>query len=86
MLDPPLDNRQVGVFFKGNRNHWSNCMTANRKAQKTATDTPVVKVVRASRRNRRAAREEPQAFPEITNRELLRDLENDELGEEDELI
>jgi hypothetical protein len=55
------------------------------KAKKTALPiaVPAVEVKRASRAKRALARENPQAYPEISSSELLSDLENDDLDEEE---
>jgi hypothetical protein len=45
---------------------------------------PVVHVRRGSRHNRALARENPQAFPEMSSSELLSDLEDPRLDEEKE--
>jgi len=41
--------------------------------------------VRISRSNRAKARHDPQAFPEIRSRQLLKDLEDPTLDQEDDL-
>jgi hypothetical protein len=80
MCSPPLDFRHRGVFFKGNRNHWSKNLTSKAK-QPPSDNLGVVRVRRSKRRQRRAALENPQAFPEISARQQLNDLESPELLE-----
>jgi len=53
----------------------------DRKHNKTATESAIR--VKRSRKRRAAARENPQAFPEVSNRQLLRDLEDNTLDEEE---
>jgi hypothetical protein len=61
-------------------------MTARTKAVKNAPPIPVVavRVNRSNRRNRKLARENPGSFPEISNRQLLADLEDNTLDIEEE--
>jgi hypothetical protein len=61
-------------------------MTARTKVVKNAPPiaSPVVRVNRSSRRNRKLARENPESFPEVSNRQLLADLEDDSLDIEGE--
>ena len=47
------------------------------------SQVPVVLVRRARRRQRALARENPQAFPDLTAKELLRDLESPEVDEDE---
>ncbi len=62
-------------------------MTARTKVVKNAPPNavaPVVRVHRSKRHNRALARENPEAFPEISNRQLLADLEDDTLDTPEE--
>jgi hypothetical protein len=60
-----------------------NQLTAKR-TKPTASDTAVaVRVVRSGKSKRRAARENPQAYPEVSNRQLARDLEDNSLDGDD---
>jgi hypothetical protein len=43
---------------------------------------PVVSVSRSNRRARAAARENPQAYPELSNKQLAADLEDNSLDED----
>jgi hypothetical protein len=59
-------------------------MKAKKTAPPIAPAVPaVVLVKRASRAKRALARENPQAYPEISSSELLSDLENDDLDQEE---
>jgi hypothetical protein len=58
-------------------------MTTSRKS-KTASESavPAVRVTRPNRKARALAREHPNAYPELSNAELLSDLENPSLEED----